>query len=198
MREMISMMKEIMKELKEIKTEQSTYLKEIVTIKKENKELKERVVELENKMEKMDKEKRKLNIIIKGTEFEGKPENKTVQKFIEEKIGVVAKITEVQQVGREKDNRKVVRATVENMESKIRIMTNKNKLKGTRCYIDDDLTDEEQKIQKSLREIAKVEKAKGKRVVVGYQKIRIGEEWIRWHSESDKMSAYKSVVNPKN
>ena len=59
-------------------------------------------------------------------------------------------------------------------------MKNKNKLKGTQTYIDDDLTKEELEIQKQIREIARKEKQKGSQVRIGYKKICIDGKWRRW------------------
>ncbi|KAK9708134.1 hypothetical protein QE152_g27364 [Popillia japonica] len=52
-------------------------------------------------------------------------------------------------------------------------MSNKQKLKGKRVYIDDDLTKREREIQGRLIEVAKAERNRGKQVRVGYQKISV-------------------------
>ncbi|KAF2883665.1 hypothetical protein ILUMI_22537 [Ignelater luminosus] len=114
-----------------------------------------------------------MNVIIKGKDFPEDAEAETVQKFLEEKIGVKTKLNEIHHVGTRKEGKEIVRATVENMESKRLIMKNKKKLKGLEYYIDDDSTNAEQKIQKKLREIVKIEKNKEKRITIGYQKINI-------------------------
>ncbi|KAF2881443.1 hypothetical protein ILUMI_24729 [Ignelater luminosus] len=129
MEEMIDMMKELMREIKEIRNDQAKYLKEVKQIREEQAECKD---------------------------FPEYAEAETVQKFLEEKIGVKTKLNEIQHVGVGKEGRKTVRATVENMESKRLIMKNKKKLKESEYNIDD-LTDAEQKIEKKLREIGKIE-----------------------------------------
>jgi hypothetical protein len=40
-------------------------------------------------------------------------------------------------------------------------------------FIDDDLTNEERKTQKKLREVTREERDRGKRVKIGYRKIEI-------------------------
>jgi hypothetical protein len=58
-------------------------------------------------------------------------------------------------------------------------MLNKSKLKerkGEKMYIHDDLTNEERKKQKKLRE----EGDRGKRVKIGYRKIQVNGEWFIW------------------
>jgi hypothetical protein len=63
-------------------------------------------------------------------------------------------------------------------------MINKSILKerkGKRMYIADDLTKEERETQKKLRELAREERDRGKRVKIGYRKIQISGEWFRWN-----------------
>jgi hypothetical protein len=48
--------------------------------------------------------------------------------------------------------------------------------KGESMYIDDDLTNEERKTQKKLRELAKEQRNRGKVVQIGYRKMQINEE----------------------
>jgi hypothetical protein len=54
-------------------------------------------------------------------------------------------------------------------------MLNKSKMKerkGERMYIDDDLTNEERKTQKQLREVAREKRDRGKRVKIGFREMR--------------------------
>jgi hypothetical protein len=63
------------------------------------------------------------------------------------------------------------------------MMLNKSKLKekkDERMYIDDDLIKGERETQKKLRELARKERDRGKRVKIGYRKIQINGEWFRW------------------
>jgi hypothetical protein len=45
-------------------------------------------------------------------------------------------------------------------------------------YKNDDLTNEERKTQKKLREVARAKRDRGKRVNIGYRKIQINGEWF--------------------
>jgi hypothetical protein len=61
---------------------------------------------------------------------------------------------------------KMVLVKIEIWEQKKNIMLNKSKLnerKGERMYIDDDLTNEENKTQKKLKKVAREERDRGKR-----------------------------------
>jgi hypothetical protein len=53
--------------------------------------------------------------------------------------------------------------------------------------IDDDLTNEERKTQKKLREVIREERYRGKRVNIGYRKIQINGEWYIWDEREEKL-----------
>jgi hypothetical protein len=55
-------------------------------------------------------------------------------------------------------------------------------------YIDDDLTKEERETQKKLRELAREERDRGKRVKIGYRKIQINGEWFRRDEREEKLT----------
>jgi hypothetical protein len=60
-----------------------------------------------------------------------------------------------------------------------------------RCrYADEDLTDEERKTQKKLRELAKEERDRGKRVKIEYRKIQINGEWFIWDEREEKLKKH--------
>jgi hypothetical protein len=76
-----------------------------------------------------------------------------------------------------KDNMVLVK--IEIWEQKKNIMLNKSKLnerKGERMYIDDDLTNEENKTQKKLKEVAREERDRGKWVKIRSRKIQVNGE----------------------
>jgi hypothetical protein len=54
-------------------------------------------------------------------------------------------------------------------------------------YKDDDLTNEERKTQKKLREMAREKRDRGKRVKIGYRKIQINGEWFIWDEKEEKL-----------
>jgi hypothetical protein len=74
---------------------------------------------------------------------------------------------------------KMVLVKIESWEQKKNIMLNKSKLnerKGERMYIDDDLTNEENKKQKKLKEVAREERDRGKREKIRSRKIQVNGE----------------------
>ncbi|KAJ3638557.1 hypothetical protein MTP99_001910 [Tenebrio molitor] len=68
-------------------------------------------------------------------------------------------------------------AKIESWEQKKNIMLNKN----------DDLIKEERETQKKLRELAREERDRGKRVKIGYRKIQINGDWFRWDERQEKL-----------
>jgi hypothetical protein len=53
--------------------------------------------------------------------------------------------------------------------------------------IDDDLTNEERKTQKKLREVIREKRYRGKRVNIGYRKIPINGEWFICDERAEKL-----------
>jgi hypothetical protein len=52
-------------------------------------------------------------------------------------------------------------------------------------HIGDDLTNEERKTQKKLRQVAGKERDRGKRVKMGYRGIQINEDWFIWDEREE-------------
>ncbi|KAJ3635351.1 hypothetical protein MTP99_008264 [Tenebrio molitor] len=71
-------------------------------------------------------------------------------------------------------------AKIESWEQKKNTVLNKN----------EDLTDEERKTQKKLRELAKEERDRGKRVKIEYRKIQINGEWFIWDEREEKLKKH--------
>ncbi|KAK9707951.1 hypothetical protein QE152_g27532 [Popillia japonica] len=160
-------------------------------------QLKRRVQELENKLARIEKEHKKENIVIKGLDPTENINKIDVQEFIEEKMGIKVEIKEVERIGIN-NSRMIIKAKMNNMDNKRLVMKNKNKLKGTKYFIDPKFTNEEEKIQKKLREEARVERDKGKQVKVEYQKIRINSEWYKWDVQNQELTKSETNGKPKN
>lgn len=196
-------------ELKEIKEEQREYRKEVRELKKkideinqhnmvlkdENAETKAELKKIKDRVEMLEKEKRENNIIIKGLLIDtnnGDVVKETITNFIKQELDLEVTIEEAYKLGTA-----TCLAKMERKEDKINVLKNKNKLRqvaGRQIYIDNDLTKEEMRIQKEIRQIAREEKNKGRAVKVGYQKIIIeGKVW-KWNKETDSLKN----ENPKN
>lgn len=193
------MMKDMMIDIKAIRNDQKEYQAEITKLKKENVEMKEKMKELERKVENMEKHQKKQNIIIKGYEFKDNEGGAEVARFISEKLEVEVKIKDVQKLKVKQGNPPMTIVKVDSWEEKEKIMKNKGKLKGTSYFVDHDLTQTEEKIQKELRDKAREEKGKGRTAKVGYQKIFMGNTWWKWNRNTEELEVMGgNSYNPKN
>ena len=82
---------------------------------------------------------------------------------------------------------KIILVKMSSYDSKREIMKNRSKLKGSRIYVDDDLTSEDDKIQRNIRKWAKAESAKGKRVNVRTGKCLVDGTMYEWDEERQEM-----------
>ena len=73
----------------------------------------------------------------------------------------------------------------ETFEHKLQIMKAKNMVRGSQCFIEDDLTREERKTRAILRNGGRKETVKGKGVKVGYKKLIIDSEIWDWKGEEN-------------
>lgn len=151
----------------------------------EKKKLEDRLSKMEQKMEVGERKIRMNNLVIVGVEevLAGKEDVKTeVLSFFKEKLEVEPKIAKAYKIGQ---NRCVVE--MEQNESKAEVMKNKKKLKGSRVFINDDLTIQERKIQTQLRNKAKEEREKGRQTTVGYKKLWIDGKKFVWNEITNEL-----------
>jgi hypothetical protein len=189
MEEIKDFMKNMMEEMKQCRREFQEHRDEMRALKKENQDIKEELTVLrkrvdsleyvEEKIEQMERKNRKNKIVINGIKLESKNEetNKSiVENFIKLNLKVDMKANNLIKI-----NETVSVVEVDKFENKLEIMRNKHKLKtiSEKVYINNDLTEQERKIQKVIQEIAKEERAKNQQVKIGYQKIIInGKKYI--------------------
>lgn len=191
MEEVKDMLRDIMKEIKNIREEQDIFKKEILEIKRENKDLKETVRKLENKIESLEKKERKNNIIIRGANIEQISDSIKVSQLLKDKIEVDIKVKSVQIIN--KGSKPLAVAHLDNWEDKIKIMRNKNRLRQTEIYIENDMTAEEREVQAKIRKLAKEERDKGKKTIVKYRKVIIDGVTLIWDQNKEMLTA-----TPKN
>jgi hypothetical protein len=109
---------------------------------------------IEEKMEQREKKERKNNVIITGIKGIRGNIERGVEEWLEREIGVKVDVNKAFKINKDK----MMLTKIESWEQKKNIMLNKTKLKerkGERMYVDDDLTNEERKTQKKLREVAR-------------------------------------------
>ncbi|KAH0808723.1 hypothetical protein GEV33_014068 [Tenebrio molitor] len=131
----------------------------------------ERMKMIEEKMEQRENKEKKNNVIITGTEAISGNLERGVEEWLQREIGVKVNVKEAFKINKDK----MMLAKIESWEQKKNIMLN------------DDLTKEKRQTQKKLRELAREERDRGKRVKIGYRKIQINGEWFRWDERQEKL-----------
>jgi len=191
------MVKELKKELREeVRIEVKKEMKkEIERVREEEKNARKR---LEGEIEKMrkiieDSEKRRrdqesrerrLNIVVRGEKIEGGKVIDAVRS-VWERMGMKDKGIKVKEAfklkSREDDS--LILVKLYSMDEKRMIMENKFKLKGTNVFVDDDMTKSERDRQRAMRMWAKIERAKGMNVKIGFGRAWMnGREYV-WNDE---------------
>lgn len=197
------MMKELMVDIKEIKQNQNEYNQELTKLRKENGEIreenriiKEKLNEMEKRLIHVEREEIKNNIIITGLEIKEKKGGlkQGLESFLEKAIGVKTQIRGAKELGP-----KVYKVELDSTCDREEIMENKSKLRqhSNIIYINREMTREEMKIQKEIKQIARNEREKGKIVKTGYQKITINGKELRWDKTRGELAEIKAKVNEK-
>lgn len=202
--QVMNMIQKVMEELKNIRIENAEWKKEIAEMRKEHKIREEKWQEeknllqnkmetLERKMEIKEKQEKKNNIIIKGLKINQGDKKTELKNFLKDELDIDVKPKEVRTIGKEKKNLLVILNT---WEEKQEIMKNKQRLRNKKetekVYVDNDLTENEIKIQKKITEIANKFKEEGKITRVRYQKIEVDGKWWCWDKER------KTLLETKN
>ncbi|XP_068912395.1 uncharacterized protein [Tenebrio molitor] len=181
-REMREEIKTLRKELAAVREENGELRKELATVREEMRGREEkgqlekadwmkRMEMIEEKTEQREKKERKNNVIITGIGAISGNVERGVEEWLEREIGVKVNVKEAFKINKDK----MMLAKIENWEQKKNIMLN------------DDLTKEERETQKKLRELAREERDRGKRVKIGYRKIQINGDWFRWDKRQEKL-----------
>lgn len=90
----------------------------------------------------------------------------------------------------------MIKVKLDTWESKLAILKQKRKLKGSDIFIDQDRTTKERLVAKNLRELSKKHRAEGRTVKLGYQKITIDNIPYYWNEKSN--SVKKSSKSEEN
>ncbi|KAJ3621980.1 hypothetical protein MTP99_002520 [Tenebrio molitor] len=171
-REMREEIKTLRKELAAVREENGELRKELATVSEEIRGREEkgqlekadwmkRKKMIEEKMEQREKKEWKNNVIITGKLAISGNIERGVEEWLEREIGVKVNVKEAFKINKDK----MMLAKIEN----------------------DDLTKEERETQKKLRELAREERDRGKRVKIGYRKIQINGDWFRWDERQEKL-----------
>lgn len=191
----MDMIKGLVTEVKELRREQGEFRNVLVELKKENEKIKEQNKEMEtqikilnDRIEKMENEKRRNNVIMQGLAIDTNNQGllkEVVRNIMKKHLEIDVKIKSARKLGQ-----KTCLIELENVEEKIKVMINKNKLrllKEDKIYMNDDLSKKDREIQEKIRKRANMEKRNGKNVKIGFRKIFVdGMEW-RWNLEKEEL-----------
>ncbi|KYN50592.1 hypothetical protein ALC57_10669 [Trachymyrmex cornetzi] len=139
---------------------------------------------MEKKNSDQERRERRLNIVIKGVEVKGGSVREMVGSVFE-KIGLNESEINVKDAFmiRGKERESMIMVKLNSMYDKRRIMEKKGKLRGSRVYVDDDMTKSERDRQREIRRWAKNERDKGKSVKVGFGRGWLNGKEYEWKSE---------------
>lgn len=194
---------ELKRELKEMRKLMEEEREERRAMEGERKVWKNRVIELEERIERMESRERKRNIVVKGIP-EGRGERR---EETEEKVKIMIdnqmEIKDIRadmiiRIGKETEgrNRPVLVKCADEMEKK-RIIAQRTKLKGSKIFLEEDLTFEVRQKRKKLWFLAKKNEVDNKEIRWRGDKILIrgrryelgvleGEECLREVNELDQ------------
>lgn len=140
---------------------------------------------MEGKWERKEREERRRNIIIKGIKIAGEKRKEAVEEILRD-IGANVKVEEVRRIKRgEEEGIESLWVRLESEGQRREVMGKKNKLRGRRERIVEDLTWRERKMRWKLENIARTEEKRGKKVWVGYDRMRNYEQWWRWDENEE-------------
>lgn len=198
--ELLGCMKTLMNDVKQIKEDQQHYMREVEELKTVNRKQEEKIKQMEGKIERLERNEKKNNLVIKGIKDIDKNPEQSIREVLN-KIGVANVEVEKTTLIKPKKSSAFVIAKMKRWEDKISILKAKRNLKGTEIYIQCDYTEEELRIQKRLRDIAKEQRENGKVCKVGYGRVIIDREEWKWNSITEKIErgVYRDVNDaPKN
>lgn len=179
---------ECRQEIKKIRDDNKALREENQELKTENKEIKVKLGELSGKIEWLEKEKKKNNVVVMGLKIDTKDPNElkeTMESMMQKELEVEVKVKMAHKLGE-----RVCLVEFEREMDKVIVMKNKHKLKNNtseKIYINDDMTKKEKEKERQIRNLARVEKDKGKEVKVGYNKITINGIEYKWNTGKEKL-----------
>ncbi|KAL6421583.1 hypothetical protein ACFW04_014312 [Cataglyphis niger] len=154
-REEIRKMKEEVKEA--IREQEKRVNEEIENVRREFREMiGNKTKEMKRRMERRKREERRRNVLIKGVEV--KEERRRISGGVE-------------------GGREMIVIKLKNEDQRREVWNRKKLLKGRKERILEDWTWKERRMRWRLRRIAREEEKKGRKVWIGYGKIRIVEKW---------------------
>lgn len=142
----------------------------------------DRLMEIEQRLEKQDRARRKLNVIIKGLDATPNTVKEITTNFLHSRFHRNDCLADARVIG-SNSNSEAILATLKSWEDKLAILRMKKSVLGNQqIFIEHDNTPTERVIERHLRKVEKVERAKGKEVVRAYGRLRIDGVWLPWNN----------------
>ncbi|KAK9722669.1 hypothetical protein QE152_g19547 [Popillia japonica] len=190
------MIEDLRTDLRDMRKEQRDFYDEVKSLRLENQELKKQIIVLQNKIEVIEKKERRNNIIVSGVSIKEKePEQikQTIESAIERHLEIKCDISSITKI-----NERMCKIEMRDAQEKEKVMRSKRKLRHVKqqIYINHDLTDREQSIQKRIRDEARKQRQQGKKVKVGYR-IRDEARKQRQQGKKVKVGYQNLIVNGK-
>ena len=131
------------------------------------------MIEMEKKWKRIEKEERKRNVIIKGLKVGEGNAKMEIEKILNG-IGRMVTVKELRRIRTTREDwGEMWLVSLDSGEEKRKIMEGKRKLKGEKIWITEDLTFGERRRRWMMKNIARVEEGKGKKVWLGADRMQI-------------------------
>lgn len=146
----------------------------------------EEVEAMRRLIEKQERRDRKNNVVVRGLRVNKEGTKEQIERFFREEMDAKSEVVWAKEVGSQW--KEVIIAGLRNWEEKQEVMRNKYKLRGSKVFVNHDLTRAEREIQSRILEAAREERRKRREVKVRYQKIRVDGKWIEWVERTKERS----------
>lgn len=124
-----------------------------------------------------DRKDREKNIVIKGVRIENDNLKEGVKELLADRLGLQVRIDAAWKGG------KVVIAMLESVDEKRKVMACKNKLAGSKVFIENDLGFEDRKRQEIIAKWVKLRREEGWVMKIGIGRVYVEGRWIRWEDK---------------
>lgn len=140
---------------------------------------------IEMRLERMERENRRNNISITGLNVKKEEVNEIITECLKGTSANNIQLRDIRVFHTNRGPKIIGRAS--SLEDKMRLFKEKQQLNynGTPFFLDDDLTQEEQKIQFRIREIARSMRSKDQTTKIAYRKITINDKIYSLNRETN-------------
>lgn len=159
-------------------------------------ELVDELQKTNRRLELLEREKIRNNLVVSGIEMNAKDSaalKRGMESLLEREVKVNTAIKAAYKVGVKKY---VVQ--MNSWEEKLMILKGKSMLKGRDIYIESEMTAKEREIQKTIRAKARLERDRGAKVRVRFQKLEIDNKTLVWNHKDGSLTEDPGRAMPKN